>query len=94
MLVTRRDISQDSGCRELVRLVPVVNQLLTPQVCRVGDVDWLFWARQWRSIEDERLHQDAAEDGVHHILSLQEITLIVQLIASIFVQVPHRIYSV
>ena len=93
MLVTRRAVCQDGGCRELVRFVLVVDHLLPPSDLRIGNVGWLIRAWEWRSSEDEGLGKEAEEDGVHGILPLQEVTLVEKLIVGIFYQVPYQISS-
>ena len=70
MLVTRREIRQDSSRGELVGFVPVVDQLLFPSVCRVGDVDRIVRSWEWRITENESFGEEAAQNGMHGILPL------------------------
>ena len=70
MFVSRREICQDGSRCELVRFVPIVDQLLPPSARRVGDVDRLGQSWEWRITKNKRLGEKAAKDGMHGILPL------------------------
>ena len=93
MFVPQRKIRQDGGCRKLVRFVPIINQLLPPSVCRVGNAGGLVRSWEWRSAEDKRLGEKAAEHGMHGILPLKKVPFVVQLVIAIFNGVSHQGHS-
>ena len=93
MFVPRRKIRQDGGRCKLVYFVPIINQLLSPSVCRVGDVGGLVRSWDWRSAEDKRLGEKAAKHGMHDILPLKKVPFVVQLVIAIFNGVSHQGHS-
>ena len=64
MFVPRREVCQDKGCREIVCLIPIVDELLPPSVCRVGDVDGLVRSWEWRITKNKGLDEKVAEHGM------------------------------
>ena len=93
MLVTQREIREDSSRCELVCCVPVVDELLPPSVCWVGDVGRLVRSWEWRIAENKSFGEKAAENGMHGILLLEKVPFVVQLVIAIFHEVSHQGYS-
>ena len=48
---------------------------------------------EWRSAEDKRLGEDAAEHGMHGVLPLKKVFFVVQLVITIFNGVPRQVHS-
>ena len=93
MFVPREKIRQDDGRCKLVCFIPIINQLLPPSVRRVDDVGRHVRSWEWRSAEDKRLREKAAEHGMHGILPLKEVPFVVQLVIAIFHGVSHQGHS-
>ena len=92
MFLPQSKICQDGDCRKLVCLVPIINQLLLPCVCRVGDVGGHARSWEWRSAEDKRLGKEAAEHGMHGVLPLKEVSIVARLVIAIFDGVPLQVH--
>ena len=90
MFVPRRKIRQDGGRRKLVCFVLIINQLLPPSVCRVGDVGKHVRSWEWRSVEDKRHGEKAAKHEMHGVLPLKKVPSVVQLVIGIFNGVSHQ----
>ena len=71
----------------------IIDQLLLPSVCRVGNVGGLVQSWEWGSVENKGLNKEAAEHRVHGILPLKEGILVEQLVIAIFNGVPHQVDS-
>ena len=90
MFVLRREIRQDGGRCKLVCFVPIINPLLPPSICRVGNVGGLVRSWEWWIAENKRLGEKAAENGMHGILPLKKVPFEVQLVIAIFTMSPIK----